>query len=119
MTPSERFGSRAFRWEREGLAHRRRQSRRFPSAEATGHRAHVAIAHLLQALRDKRRAAAAAAITDDSLIEVWHLFLDLYFDFATIEMLRSARVPCFPVVVRAYVNQGRGAGAQFQSSVVR
>jgi len=101
------------------LVHRRRQSCRFPSAEATGHRAYVAIAHLLQALRDQRGAATAAAITDDSLIEVWHLFLDLHFDFATIEMLRPARVSCFPVFVRADVNQGRGAAAQFQSRVVR
>src|SRR5262245_14078608 len=94
------------------------QPRRFPSAEATIHGADVPITHLLQALRDERRTNSPAAITDDSLIDVRHLFLDLHFDFATIEMFRPASVSCFPVFIRTYVNQDRNSAVQFESSIV-
>ena len=68
-------------------------------ATAAGHRADVAITHFLEALGDQRRAAAATAITDDSLIEIGDLFLDLQLDFAAVEMLRARRTACLPIFV--------------------
>ena len=49
----------------------------FPFAKTAAHRAHIAVAHFLQVLRDERGTAAAAAITNDPLIEIRHMLFDL------------------------------------------
>ena len=77
------------------------------------------VAHFLQTVGNERGATAAAAITDDALIEIGHLVFDLQLNDTAVEVACATGVAGLPLITGADVNQDRGAAADFMRGVVR
>src|SRR5207249_2668789 len=98
---------------------RRRQSCSFPRFESAGHRAHVFVAHLLQAFGCERGAAAAAAMRDDYCIRIGDFLFDIELERAAAEMNRVRNVFLIPFILVPYIDNHRAVVLQLRGGFFR